>query len=101
MSIEPGATVIKDPDAELLYTFDWSSWLVSPAQIASSTFTISGGGGDGALTKDNETDTGTTASVRLIGGTLGRTYTLSCRIVTDESPTQTDDRSIYVKIAAQ
>lgn len=100
MSIRPGATVTKDPDANLVYTWDWSSWLVSPAQISSAVFVIDDNP-DGALTLSNDSNTTTTAQVRINGGTAGKTYKVRCRIVTNESPAQTDDRSIYVRGMAQ
>jgi len=96
MSINPGATVTKDPGESLLYTFDWSDWLVGAATIATSTFAISGP--DVGLTKDNPTNTTTATAVRVIGGTLGKTYTLTNTVVTNESPTQTGERSIKVTI---
>ena len=101
MSIRPGSTVTKDPNASLVYTFNWADWLVGAATISTSTFTITGP--DAALTKDNETiPTGsTTAQVRLLGGTLGKTYTLTCRVVTNESPAQTEDASIRVTIRSK
>ena len=98
MSINPGATVTKDPGESLLYTFDWSDWLVGAATIATSTFTISGP--DSGLTKDNPAivSGSLSTSVRVIGGTLGKTYTLTNTVITNESPTQTGERSIKVTI---
>lgn len=100
MSISPGMTKFKDPDAELVYTWDIAQWLVSPAQVASATFTITPPANEAvsALTKDNESTTATTASLRLLGGTLGKTYTVTCEWTTNETPTQTDNASIKVAI---
>lgn len=101
MSFKPGQTVKKDPGAELVYEFDWTEWLSSSAQIQTSTFSI--GGTDEnpvTLTKDNESIVtgGKKTRVRLIGGALRQVYTLTNRIVTNETPAQTDDRSIRVEI---
>jgi len=107
MSVNPGTTLYKDPSAELIYTFDWSDWLVGAATIATSTFTISGGDSVAApadtLTKDNPSipSGSTTTQVRVLNGTLGQTYTLTNTVITNESPTQTDERSIKIKIANQ
>lgn len=100
MSVSPGQTLQKDPDAELTYQFDWSAWLGS-AEIATSTFTLTGADAD--LTKDNPSIvTGNQKTqVRLLGGTAGLTYLLTNRITTNESPAQTDDRTIRIKIVAQ
>ena len=107
MSIRPGTTVTKDPGASLIYTFDWSDWLVGAATIATSTFTISGGDSvaapAGTLTKDNPSIVSGSLStqIRLIGGTVGKTYILTNTVITNESPTQTDERSILVAIRNQ
>jgi hypothetical protein len=98
MSLSPGATIIKDPQAELVYTWDWTSWLISPATVTTSTFTITGP--DAALASDNESIPagGLTTKHRLTGGTLGRSYTVTNRVITNESPAQTEDSSITVVI---
>lgn len=103
MSVNPGATLTKDPDAELMYAFDWSNWLVSPAQIASSSWTITPPAGElvSALTSDNETDNGTSTFARLLGGTLGKTYTITNEVVTNETPPQMDNRSFRLRIQQQ
>ncbi len=105
MSILPGTTIIKDADAELVYTWDWSAWLIGSALIASTTFIITPPASEPTsdLTKDSEgIVTGSTStSLRLLGGTTGKKYTVTNRVVTNESPAQTDDRSIVVKISAQ
>ena len=98
MSILPGVTVTKDPQAEKVYTFDWSAWLVGAATLASSTFAITGP--DNALTFDEDAiEAGSTsATVRLLGGTVGKKYTVTNHVVTNESVPQTDDKSIKVQI---
>lgn len=100
MSVQPGATIRKDPSAQLLYEFDWTDWL-GAASIATSTFTITGP--DSALTKDNPTIVSGSkkTSVRVLGGTAGKTYKLNCNIVTNETPTQTDDRSVNIAVREQ
>jgi hypothetical protein len=96
MAIE---TMTKDPDAVLVYTWDWSAWLVGAATIATSTFAIDSAP-DAALTLDQATIiTGDTSTrVRISGGTAGKTYTVRNRVVTNEVPTQTDDRSVYIRV---
>ena len=99
MSIRPGTTVVKDPNANNVYTWDWSDYLVGAAQISSSTFTVSTIAGDASpLASDNETASTTSTQQRLTGGSAGKTYTVTNRIVTNESPAQTEDRSILVKV---
>jgi len=98
MSITPGSSLTKDPDAITIYTFDWTLWLIGAATIASSLWEIVGA--DTALTYDTPAiATGSTmTTVRLLGGTKGKTYTLRNRIMTNETPAQTDDKSIRIVV---
>jgi hypothetical protein len=94
----------KDPDAVLDYKFDWapltngaegglSDWLASGETISTRTITVSTG-----LTKDSDspTDTNTSITVWLSGGTVGQNYTVACEIVTSDS--RTDERTITIKV---
>jgi hypothetical protein len=81
----------KDPHAILDYQVDWSEWLGADT-ISTSTWTVPAG-----LTLEAETETGTTATVWLSGGTAGQSYTVTNRIVTDGG--RTDDRSITIVVA--
>lgn len=98
MSIRPGATAMKDPDSREVYTFDWTDWLVDDAQLSTSTWTVSGP--DAALTTDHAgiVDGLLKTRVRINGGTAGKTYQLTNRVTTDETPAQTDDRSITIRV---
>lgn len=79
----------KDPDAVLDYMIDWSDWLGATDTIASATWTVPDG-----LTEDSSTETTTTATIWLSGGTAGASYALVCRVVTTEG--RTDDRTITI-----
>lgn len=92
--INGGGLFVKDPNSKRVVTFDWSGDLEVGVTFTASTFIIDGP--DTALTQDNDTDTGLTASVRLIGGTPGAKYTLTHRITTSETPAQEDDESVTV-----
>jgi len=94
----------KDPDAVLDYKFDWapltngteggvSDWLASGETIVTRTITVSPG-----LTKDSDslTDTDTSVTVWLSGGTVGQTYTVACRIVTSDD--RKDERTITIPV---
>jgi len=107
MSPQPGDTLVKDPDDELSYEFDWTAWL-DGAQIATSTFIISGGDTGASspatpLAKDNEAIvTGSKkTTLRLTAGTVGKRYTVTNRIVTNETPEQSKDRSIFIRVTEQ
>jgi len=83
----------KDPDAVLDYTWDWEDWLDSDTISSSSVIVESG------LTADSDSNTTTTATVWLSGGTLGEDYKVTNRIVTAGS--RTDDRTIIIKVREQ
>ena len=95
-------TYTKDPDAVLDYKFDWkcdsngrgiTDWLDTTETISSAVFTASTG-----LTVDSSsvTDTNTSATVWLSGGTAGTSYTVACKIVT--SAGRTDERTITISV---
>ena len=101
-TVAPGDTIRKDPDAVRVVTFDWTDWLAGTGagtgQISTSSWVIAGP--DVILTKASETivSGNLKTTVKLSAGTLGRSYTLTNRIVTNESPAQTDDRSITIDV---
>lgn len=94
----------KDPNAVLDYKFDWkgltngtdgatSDWLASAETISAHTVTASTG-----LTVDSSTltDTNTSVTAWLSGGTAGQDYTVVCHITT--SAARQDDRTITVHV---
>ena len=84
---------IKDPDAVLDYSIDWSAWLGSDT-ITTSDWIVAGADSD--LAVDSDSKSTTAATVWLSGGTLGLTYTMTNRITTADG--RTDHRSISVQI---
>ena len=82
--------LIKDPDSTEWFKVPWSKRL-GTAKISAVDYQVPAG-----LTKEAEAKTDDTASVKLSGGTLGETYTVVCRITTDDS--QTLDFSFFVLI---
>jgi len=83
-------TFLKDPNAVLEYINDWSDWLNGDT-IATSTWTVPTG-----ITKDSSTNTTTTATIWLSGGTVGENYTAVNHIVTTAG--RAEDRSLYFTI---
>ena len=83
-------TFIKDPDATLDYTVDWSEWLGEDV-IESADWVAPAG-----LTVESESHTATTATVWLSGGQAGREYAVVSRIVTAGG--REDDRTITIKV---
>lgn len=94
------AEKIKDPDATLDYTIDFSALLEDGETIASVEWEIAGdddvltlGTGDRAPSNSD-----TAATCWLSGGTLSATYTVTARVTTSASPARIDDRSFRVVI---
>ena len=95
----------KDPNAVLDYKFDWaaqtngsgsSDWLANGETIASYTVTAETG-----LTKvsDSVTDSNTSVTVWLSGGTADTVYDVTCHIVT--SAGREDDRTMKIVVRQQ
>ena len=82
-------TFIKDPDATLDYTVDWSRWLAKEELITTSTWTTT-------LTTSGATNTSTVTLVFLAGGTAGTSYTVRNRVVTNQG--RTEDRTFTVTV---
>jgi len=86
------ALIIKDPAATLDYQRDWGPWLATvDDSIDTSTWTVPTG-----ITKTDESNTTTTATVWLSGGTAGQSYSVTNRIVTAGG--RTDERSIQIDV---
>lgn len=83
---------IKDPDAVLDYTVDWTDWLGTDT-INTSTWILPVGA---TLVRDSDTKTGTSATAWLSGGTLDKNYSVINRIVTVGG--RTEDRTILIKV---
>lgn len=91
MSCSGGAPrFTKDPDATLDYLWDWTSWL-GDDEIAFSNFFA-----DLGIIIGSETNTATTATVWLAGGTPGVTYRVTNRITTVQG--REDDRTAAVTV---
>ena len=84
-------TFIKDPDAVLDYSVDWSKWLAGD-QIETSTWFVS----DPALQSADDSNTTTRTMAWLAGGVAGQSYTVTNRITT--SGGRTDDRSFTIQV---
>ena len=83
---------IKDPDAVLDFTVSWAEWLAEAEDtITSSTWTAEAG-----ITIDSDSNTTTTATVWLSGGTATERYRVTNEIVTVGG--RTDNRTITVKV---
>lgn len=84
-------TFIKDPSDIIDYQISWSSWLNGDT-IATSEWTLPGG-----LTESDSSNTTTTATITLAGGTSGRDYKVYNTITTAGGRTNRDFIVIRVR----
>ena len=99
ITIESGGLVTKDPNNAEVFTVDWDQErLAAAVTITTSTWTVTGP--DSELSEDEASIvTGNRKTqIRLTGGTLHKRYTVTNRIVTNETPAQTLDASFDVWI---
>lgn len=83
----------KDPQAKLDYSIDWGTlgWLVGGDTLSSASWTVPSG-----LTKVSETNSTTSATVWLSGGTDGTDYDITCHVVTVAG--REDDRTLRIQV---
>lgn len=81
---------VKDPDATLDYQVDWTLWLKGDT-ISNSEWDVPAG-----LTLEAESNTTTTATAWLSGGTLDQKYEVVNTITTDAG--RIDERTIIIRI---
>jgi hypothetical protein len=107
--LRPGALIEKDANEARVVQFDWDTDgnLATGVTISTSTFTITvvrpGTETPAGLTKDNPSilSGSRKTQVRLTAGTLGSRYQLTNQIVTNESPAQTKEQSVFVDVVDQ
>ena len=88
-------TILKDPLANLDYSFDWTAWL---AAIGGDTIAavVALGADAPSVTLGSPLVAGGVVTVFIAGGTLGLTHRITCAIRTVGG--RTDERSIYLKM---
>lgn len=86
-----GDTWTKDPDATLSYTVDWSDWLVGGDTISSVAWDVPTG-----ITEDSTSETTTTATITLSGGSANADYDVGCKITTAAG--LIDERTIHFQV---
>lgn len=82
---------LKDPNDVLDYQWDWSAWLADGETIQTSTVLVPDG-----ITNDSDSNTDTTVTVWLSGGTAGLNYRVVSRITTNQG--RTVDRSMLIAV---
>ena len=93
-----GSWIRKDPSSSLVYSMDWSDWLPLGDTIATVAYTLQVRANDPApLTKSNEAvQSGYITLVKLAGGQVGKTYTVTAAITTVDG--LIDRRNFRVKV---
>lgn len=86
------SVMLKDDNAVIDFSEDWSTWLASGETIATSSWSVS----PSSLTIDSSTNSTTAATAWVSGGTVGTVYRLTNRIVT--SAARTDERTVVVRV---
>ncbi len=89
------SSFVKDPQSELDWVFDWSSWLASGETITGHTITADAGITVAPSGKPTTLDAGK-VTVWLAGGTLDQRYSIACRVTTNAG--RTDERTIRVTV---
>ncbi len=91
--------VTKDPEAQLIYTLDWSEWLPAGDSIAEAEVTVNARVNDPEplLKVSDGVSDGTRTYVELGSGQLGKSYLVTIKVTTADGAI--DARSFRVKIA--
>lgn len=92
-----GLQISKDPEAKLTYTLDWAQWLETGDAISTATWTVVTRANDPVpLIKVTDGVQGTKTFITLDNGQVGKSYTVFCKIVTDDG--LEDRRFFKVKV---
>lgn len=95
-----GLTIDKDSEALLSYTFDWSEWLPTGDSLSTVDYTITARVNDpDPLIKVTQGIQGNKTFVQLREGQIGKTYTVTCKVTTDDG--LIDRRNFRVKVLAR
>lgn len=97
--------ILKDPDAIVDYSFDWNDGYLDtttspPETISTSTWSIDPAPSSPALSTElsesSSSKTTTTATIFLTGGTAGKVYRVTNKVVT--SGGRTDERTMTIRV---
>lgn len=93
-------TFFKDPDEDLDWVFDWSTWLDTGETITDSSVTAANGItlGDGTNGAPAPSHDDTSVLFWLLGGTDGQKYKVSNTIATSEGRISTRSILVWVSV---
>ena len=81
-----GAYIMKDPEAQLVYSMDWSEWLAQGQTITSVNYTENSRVNDTAplVIESEGVQGGDVTYAEISGGAVGKTYIVTAEITTDD-----------------
>lgn len=93
-----GAWIPKDTEARLVYSMDWSEWLAQGQTIVSVDYTHNSRANDAdpIIIHTEGVQSGNITFAELSGGSLGKIYTITAAITTDDG--SLDRRSFRIKV---
>lgn len=96
---QQGSWIAKDPEAQLVYTMDWSQWLATGQTITAVNYTENSRVNDTAplvIESEGITAASTKTYAEISGGAVGKIYTVTAEITTDDGAV--DRRSFRIKV---
>jgi hypothetical protein len=95
---QAGIWITKDPQAKLVYAFDWSEWLPEGDTVSTVSYSLQVRANDPApLVRESQgVQSGTRTYVELSGGQVGKVYTVTADITTEDG--SRDRRNFRVKV---
>jgi hypothetical protein len=95
-----GLTIVKDTEAQLFYTFDWSQWLPAGDSLDSVEYSIQARSNDpDPLINESSGISGSNTYIELSNGQEGKVYTVTAKITTANG--LIDRRNFRVKVQAR
>jgi hypothetical protein len=93
-----GIYILKDPEAVLIYTFDWSEWLPQSSSIVAVNYTLQVRANDPEplVRVSQGVQGGVKTYVELSGGQVGKVYTVTAEITTEDD--SVDRRNFRVRV---
>jgi hypothetical protein len=93
-----GSWIPKDPEAKLVYSMNWSEWLAAGQTVVSVDYTHNSRANDTAplVIVTEGVQSGTITFAEIQGGAVGKIYTVTADITTDDGAT--DRRSFRIKV---
>lgn len=93
-----GSYIVKDPAARLVYSMNWTEWLAQGQTIVSVDYTNNSRVNDTAplVIVTEGVQSGTVTFAEIQGGAVGKIYTVTAEITTDDGAT--DRRSFRIKV---